>query len=150
MRYMSRSGLYQASNVTFNPNNITAISYSWWTFVAVIDGKVVFNNYNYSNTTNKHQWKVRRQMRELGINIDLELPVPKGLQVHTTLETVILEAEEYLCEAFITEKLKAQDRYHRAKERKAAYEDSQKSVSTSQDTSFVPVELKLLQGGYPF
>lgn len=149
MRYMSRSGLYQASNVTFNPKIIQAVSYSWWTFVAVIDGKTVFNNHYYSNTTNKHQWKVRRQMRELGINIDLELPVPSGLQVHTSLETVILEAEEYLCEAFITEKLKAQDRYHRAKARREAYEESKAVfVSTSVDAPVAP--LKLIQGGYPF
>lgn len=71
MKFMKRSNLYQASNVSFSPATIEARSYSWWVFVAVIEGKVIFNNFRYSNTTAKHQYKVRRLMEELGIEIDL-------------------------------------------------------------------------------
>lgn len=71
MKFYSRLNVYKASNVSFNPDTIAAYSYGWWKFVSVINGKVIFNNYNYSPSTNKHQHKVRRLMAELGIDIDL-------------------------------------------------------------------------------
>ena len=48
---MKRTPVYKASNVKFNYETIEAFSYNWWQFVKVIGGKVIFNNYNYSNTT---------------------------------------------------------------------------------------------------
>lgn len=80
MKLNKLSGLYQASNVTFNPKTNDATSYSWWLFVKQINGLVVFNNYNFSSTTIKHQYKVRRLLDDLGINIDLEIKAPDGLQ----------------------------------------------------------------------
>ncbi len=80
MKFNKRSGNYKASNVTFNPKTKQAYSYNWWRFVDVVNGKVVFNNFSYSNTTCKHQHKVRRVLRELGISIDLEVSCPAGLQ----------------------------------------------------------------------
>lgn len=80
MKLMKRSCLYQASNVTFNPETIRAYSYNWWRFVDVIDGLVVFNDYRYSATTSKHQSKVRGLMEDLGIRIDLFISSPRGLQ----------------------------------------------------------------------
>jgi glutaredoxin len=71
MKYFKRLSIYKASNVTFDANNIKAVSYAWWTFCTVINGQVVFNTYNYSSSTCKHQQKVLRLMRELGIEIDL-------------------------------------------------------------------------------
>lgn len=80
MKYSTRAQIYKASNVNFNPNNFQAHSYDWWRFVDMIDGKIVFNSYNYSPTTIKHQYKVRRLLSELGIKIDLEIDAPTGLQ----------------------------------------------------------------------
>lgn len=122
MKLQKKTGIYKAANVTFNPIEIQAFSYKWWMFVAVVEGKVVFNNYRYSNTTARHQWKVRRLMHELGIKIDLELPAPEGLQTirATKLAYLIETAETYLCDEFLRDVLKKQARYERAKARKLA------------------------------
>lgn len=116
MKYMKRAGIYQASNYncTFNPKTMEAFSYRWWKFIAVVEGKVVFNSYRYSNSTSKHQSKVRGVLNNLGIKIDLELPLPKGIN-STNLAELILIGEETLCDKFLSEQLKAQDRYQRAK-----------------------------------
>lgn len=79
MKHFKRSNMYKASNVTFNPETNRAHSYDWWCFVREFNGKIVFNNYNYSNTTRKHQGKVRQLLRELGINIDLVIECPQSL-----------------------------------------------------------------------
>jgi hypothetical protein len=80
MKLNNRSGLYGASNVVFNPTTCEAHSYGWWKFVTRINGLVVFNGYNYSNSTVKHQYKVRRLLDTLGVRVDLEIEAPKGLQ----------------------------------------------------------------------
>lgn len=80
MRHYKRSNEYRASNVTFNPETKQAYSYGWWRFVDVINGKVVFNNYSYSVSTSGHQSKVRSLLRSLGIQIDLFIEAPCGLQ----------------------------------------------------------------------
>lgn len=85
MRHMKRANIYKASNVTFDPKTIKAYSYDWWCFVKVINGKVIFNDYNYSNTTIRHQRKVRRLMRELGIKIDLIIETRSSLNSSTPL-----------------------------------------------------------------
>lgn len=73
MKYYTTQNLYKASNVQFDPETIRAYSYGWWEFVRTVGDKVVFNNFPYSNTTIKHQWKVRRLMNDLGIQIDVEV-----------------------------------------------------------------------------
>lgn len=115
MKHCSRSNLYKASNVYFNPILRQAASYNWWVFVKVIEGRLVFNNYNYSNTTIRHQWKVKRLLETLNIKIDLEMPVPNGLQTIETLEECILVAEEHLCDKMLNEKIKAQETYQKRK-----------------------------------
>lgn len=80
MKYMKRAEIYKASNVTFNPQSKRAYSYSWWRFVDVINGSVVFNSYRYSPSTGKHQSKVRSLMAQLNIEIDHFVECPKGLQ----------------------------------------------------------------------
>ena len=81
MKHMKRSNIYQCSNYncTFSPTKIEAFSYRWWKFVGVVEGKVIFNDYRYSNSTSKHQSKVRRLMADLGIKIDISMSVPQGL-----------------------------------------------------------------------
>jgi hypothetical protein len=64
---------------TFDPIAVEAFSYKHWQFVRVIRGKVVFNNYRYSHTTNSHQYSVVCVMRSLGIKIDLEVNMYKSL-----------------------------------------------------------------------
>lgn len=126
---MKRAGIYKASNVTFNPSRIEAFSYGWWKFVGVVEGKVVFNNYYYSPSTCKHQSKVRRLLAELGIKIDIEMPVPKGLpgsyhrygdssQSDLTLQELIEQAETHLCDKYLEQIEKRQEQYQRAKARK--------------------------------
>jgi hypothetical protein len=132
MKYFKRSGLYKASNVTFSADKIEAFSYGWWRFVGVVEGKVIFNNYGYSNSTRRHQWKVRRLMQDLGIKIDIEMPLAGGILFENetrykhgacikgkTLAEMIVEAEETLCNQYLNQELKKQERYERAKIRRA-------------------------------
>ena len=88
MKYFKRTNMYKLSNVTFNPENNESLSYDWWCFTKMIGGKLVFNNYNYSPSTIKHQYKVRALLHDLGIKIDLEVAVPKGLQWHDSSKDV--------------------------------------------------------------
>lgn len=90
MRYYSRLGVYKASNVLFNRQTCTAVSYDWWFFVKRVNGMVVFNSYRYSVTTSRHQSKVRQLMRELGIKIDLEVSVAEGLQNENAARLAII------------------------------------------------------------
>jgi hypothetical protein len=80
MKYFKRLKEYKASNVTFDPEMRRAYSYGWWEFVREINGTVVFNNYSYSPSTCRHQWKVRSLMSELGIEIGLFVNTRAGLQ----------------------------------------------------------------------
>ena len=80
MKYYSRLKLYKASNVTFDPIQCRVYSYDWWRFVDRIRGKVIFNSYTYSNSTVKHQFKLRRLLESLNINVDIMLKAPRGLQ----------------------------------------------------------------------
>ena len=134
MKLMKRSNIYQSSNYncTFDPNKVEAFSYKWWKFVGVVEGKVIFNDYRYSKSTSKHQSKVRRLLQDLGIHIDISMPIPKGLpgsyrktyssaavtSEDETLAGLILQAEEYLCAAYLLDQEKKQERYQRAKLRK--------------------------------
>ena len=79
MKYFNKLDLYKASNVVFNPVLIQAHSYGWWCFVLKIDNRVIFNDYNYSNTTLRHQSKVRLLMKQLGVDIDIVISCPGGL-----------------------------------------------------------------------
>lgn len=132
MKLMKRSNIYQASNynVTFDPNNIVARSYQWWVFVAKVDGKIIFNNYRYSVSTSKHQSKVRALLSDLGIKIDIEMPLPNGLpgsyrrglgmdsaQVpdsDASLSSLIQTAEEYICDQISRDEIKRQERNEKA------------------------------------
>lgn len=121
MKFMKRTGIYKASNVTFNPQTCEAVSYAWWRFVSKKDGLVFFNNYRYSPSTGRQQTKVRRLMEQLGIKIDVVAPFPKGLpNEFTTLEELILLAEENMCDAFLAEESKRIERNEKAAARRAA------------------------------
>jgi hypothetical protein len=71
--------IYSASNVWFDSDTLNGVSYNWWYFVRKMHGKVIFNEYRYSNTTSKHQYKVRSLLQQLGIKIDIVVNVKESL-----------------------------------------------------------------------
>jgi hypothetical protein len=117
LKFKKKIGIYSSStgNCTFNPMTIEAHSYRWWKFVSKIEGKLVFNDYRYSNTTSKHQWQVRKLLNELGLKIDISIPLPQGIE-DQCLESAIEKSEEYLCNRYLAQKLKAQEKYQARKE----------------------------------
>lgn len=110
MKLMKRTQIYKGSNVTLDPNKVEARSYQHWAFVQVIDDKVIFNNYFYSNTTRRHQRKVFAKLAELNIKIDFILDNPKSLDHFKNLNDLFLDTEEFYCDRFLTLELKRQDR----------------------------------------
>jgi hypothetical protein len=120
MKYFKRLGVYKASKVTFNPLTCEAFSYAHWKFVARIDNYVMFNSYYYSNTTTRHQAKMRKLLAELNIKIDFDLPMRESLDSSLSVEQLIERSEEFLCDKFLNDVLKKQERYARSKKRKKA------------------------------
>ena len=84
MKHFTKLNQFKASNVIYDVGTGRAYSYDWWRFVDVVELKgskqVVFNDYGYSNSTMKHQSKVREVLRKLGISIDLVVNSRSGLQ----------------------------------------------------------------------
>lgn len=81
LSYSKKHGVFKNStgSVIFNPKTVEALSYRWWRFVRLIKGRVVFNNYRYSASTNKHQYRVKALLRELKIKIDREVLIRESL-----------------------------------------------------------------------
>lgn len=79
--YQSRNKIFKDcnSNCTFDPVKLQAYSYKHWRFVDLIKGKVVFNNYRYSQTTTTHQYAINNLLEALGIAIDFEISMHRGL-----------------------------------------------------------------------
>ena len=74
MKYFKRLKEYKASNVSLTVEpSLEAYSYAWWLFLTKYKGLVIFNNTNYSPSTNKHQSKVRGVLDDLKIKIDIEV-----------------------------------------------------------------------------
>lgn len=117
MKQMKRTGIYKSKNVSFDPIKCEAHSYDWWRFVAKVENKVVFNNYYYSSTTRKHQLKVKQLLNDLNIKIDIEAPFPKGITQldMSSLKSLIITAEENLCDKFLAEELKREERNEKSK-----------------------------------
>lgn len=65
MEFKPRLKVYKGSNGknVFNPEKFEATSYSWWVYVRKIKNRVVFNDYSYSKTTNKHQHEMQYFLR---------------------------------------------------------------------------------------
>jgi hypothetical protein len=47
---------------------LESTSYGWWEIVHNKNGLYFFNWYSYSNSTRKHQWKMSRIMKQLGLD----------------------------------------------------------------------------------
>lgn len=118
MKYFKRLGLYKASNVTFNPKTLSAHSYDWWQFVKQVDGKVIFNNYRYSQSTSKHQRKVAGVLQELGITYET-IKTVKSLANLETLEQVYAAHAENIEAEKANAELQRVRRNRLARERRA-------------------------------
>lgn len=71
---------FKGTNVVFSLETQEAYSYNWWRFVERIGPYLVFNTYNYSATTNKHQWSLKSLLCALDLTIDFKIEAPDGLQ----------------------------------------------------------------------
>ncbi len=111
MKYYKKLKLYKASNVIFDPINFTATSYNWWYFVRKIQGKVVFNNYRYSVSTAKHQYKMWRLLHELGIKVDLVITTNKSIASDAKIKDLIEATNKHIAEAAAYKKQRAKDYY---------------------------------------
>lgn len=79
-KYRPRLKLWQdGKNNYFNPETFEAVSYNWWTYVTKIKGKVVFNAYPYSPTTQNHQSEMRKLLKHLQIKIDVTVSMRESL-----------------------------------------------------------------------
>jgi hypothetical protein len=132
MKYMKRLRIYKSKNCTFDPKTIEAYSYVWWKFVSVIEGKVIFNNYRYSNTTSKHQRKIDNLMFNLGIKIDyiIECSVSlDGISTLNNLEDYIIETlnefEYDQSEKLLRKRIKAKERYVENKNKQEVFRELQ-------------------------
>ena len=60
MKFIKTQNTWKASNFSFNMTTMEAFSYGWWLFVCKDEnGRIIFNNTNYSSSTNRHQSKAR-------------------------------------------------------------------------------------------
>lgn len=79
-KYRPRLKVYQdGKNNEFDLETFNARSYRHWLYCTKIKGKVVFNNYNYSVTTNAHQSNLKDLFNQLGIKIDLQVSMYSSL-----------------------------------------------------------------------
>jgi len=69
LKYKPRKNVYEGSNNVFNPETFEAHSYQWWMYVCKVKGVIIFNDHNYSSSTNKHQSKMKSLLKELGHKI---------------------------------------------------------------------------------
>lgn len=115
LKYFKTLGVYKnaTGTLTFNPLTSEAYSYKWWRFVAKIDGLLIFNNYFYSKTTAKHQRKIKNLLNQLNIKIDLELSLENGITYDKSLTELIEQSEHELCDKFLANELKKQEKYRR-------------------------------------
>ena len=94
MRFIKCRGRFEASNVCFYPDSLEGYSYDWWQFTVKYKGKVLFNDYNYSPSTCKHQNKVWSELNSRNIKIHLTLKFTnKGFQIG--VEAVL--KDEHVC-----------------------------------------------------
>lgn len=89
MKYYPRLGIYKSSNVSFDPKTLDARSYGYWRFVMPIGKKIYFNNYRYSKSTIRHQYKVECLLQKLGIKINETLETRRGFQSNAWYESSI-------------------------------------------------------------
>ncbi len=100
LKYRPRLGYYKINTgnctLTIENGNFRAKSYNWWSFVFVMDGILVFNDYGYSNSTSMHQSEVQRVLKELGQPIDVTIRSKETVNSPIELRKYLVELwEEY-------------------------------------------------------
>jgi hypothetical protein len=80
-KYYSRLKVYKNSTGSFffDPATMECKSYNWYYICRMIKGKLVFNSYNYSNTTNAQVWNCRGLLDKLNQVPFVEIDDPNGL-----------------------------------------------------------------------
>jgi hypothetical protein len=119
---------------TFDLEKVKAQSYKWWQFVDKIDDKVIFNWYNYSRTTRKHQWNTSSLMKQLGVKVDYKVKCRLGLQ---TSEGYMSAIEDYKYEIKTIQALIVKPKSHKAK-----------NIKRLQDIKVIKDDIKLLKRLY--
>ena len=128
MKFVKSRGRFEASNVCFYPESLEAYSYNWWKFSTTYKGKVLFNYYNYSPTTNRHQSKVLSELGSRDIKIHLMLRyTDKGFQ--EGVETVL--KDEIVCAQKVIQDLT--DLINKPKTRKTTNEKRKKRIQEIRD-----------------
>lgn len=98
-KFRPRKGIWtDGKNNEFDPKEFQATSYNWWTYVAKINGKVVFNAFPYSNTTQNHQRNMRALLKTLKIKIDVTVNMRKSLDSFKTESLAPLYEELFTIE----------------------------------------------------
>lgn len=81
LSFLKTEGVFKGNNGNcyYNAVKEEGYSYSWWTMVKRIKGRLVLNSYYYSNQTAKHIGKMQELFSTLNIDY-IKVPAPKGLQ----------------------------------------------------------------------
>ena len=79
-KFRPRLGVWtDGQNNKFDPVAFEATSYQWWSYLTKINGKVVFNAYPYSSTTQNHQRNMLSLLKRLKIKIDVTVSMRQSL-----------------------------------------------------------------------
>lgn len=81
LTYNKRDNRFSNSRGTtgFNPETGEGHSYGWYALTRIIKGKLVLNDYRYSQQTSIHIKRVREVLRDLGLEF-MTIEAPLGLQ----------------------------------------------------------------------
>lgn len=127
MKFMPRKNIWSGSSRknTFNPDTFQGHSYGWWMYVSKVKGVVVFNDYNYSVTTRKHQSEMKHFLKSvMGIQhmviVDQSESLSSGLFLDSHYNRLALNEV----------RLKAAKRPDQVKEFEAAIEYCKKQIAT--------------------
>lgn len=125
MQYRPRLKIYKSGTGknTFNPETFEGHSYGWWKYVAKVKGVVVFNDYNYSSTTNKHQCEMRSLLKQLGIKIGAVVYQSASLDHGISLD------HDYKVLAVSEVRLKAAKRKEQIKDLQAAIKQAKERIA---------------------
>lgn len=112
--YKVKSNTFETRTYYFNPNELHATSYGWWSMLKVIKGKLVRNACGYSMQTSMHQRMLNRALKALNIKADLT--------VHTKSNIGNIEQWRIREIAFIGECIDANNRSRKPKAKYGSYQ----------------------------
>ena len=101
------------SNCTFNHDTEEGYSYGWWQVSGWFGDMLLFNNYSYSISTNKHQGKILEKIgygREDVLYVEAPGGLQQGLEHVRSRHMDIIKGLEYLIAKPRTHKKKNEER----------------------------------------